>query len=187
MMKNVEWGSVAYLKQSEYGLGINDIGINNNSSYITSGGKNKYLTTKNLKMSTTGNMYGIYDMSGGVWEYVMGNLVNLSNAFNSSESRFINAPELKYYDAYNYDTSYTSHERGKLGDATKETLAHFGSDYTVPRGWYDDYSYFIQNTNNLFVRGGVYSDSDNVGLFTFHRYKGNSLSNSGSRSVLVIE
>ena len=33
MMKNMEWGAVAYLKQSVYGLGVVDIGINNNNSY----------------------------------------------------------------------------------------------------------------------------------------------------------
>ena len=35
MMKNIEWGAVAYLKQSNYGLGITDITINNSSSHIT--------------------------------------------------------------------------------------------------------------------------------------------------------
>ena len=35
MMKNVEWGAVAYLKQSIYGLGTTDIANNNSSSYIT--------------------------------------------------------------------------------------------------------------------------------------------------------
>ena len=35
MMKNIEWGAVAYLKQSIYGLGTTDIAKNNSSSYIT--------------------------------------------------------------------------------------------------------------------------------------------------------
>ena len=31
MMKNIEWGAVAYLKQSKYGLGLTDISYNNSS------------------------------------------------------------------------------------------------------------------------------------------------------------
>ena len=75
MLKNIEWGAVAYLKQSKYGLGTTDIGINNNSNYITGCGAtaesassttcNKYNTTTGMLASTTGNIYGVYDMSGG--------------------------------------------------------------------------------------------------------------------------
>ena len=35
MMKNIEWGAVAYLKQSKYGLGITDIAMNNSSGFYT--------------------------------------------------------------------------------------------------------------------------------------------------------
>ena len=35
MMKNIEWGAVAYLKQSIYGLGTTDIANNNSSSFLT--------------------------------------------------------------------------------------------------------------------------------------------------------
>ena len=87
MMKNMEWGLVAYFKQSKYGLGTKDIWINNNNSYKTgcagnsfnassSSSCNEYLTDNGVKASTTGNMYGVYDMSGGAYEYVMGNMVN---------------------------------------------------------------------------------------------------------------
>ena len=93
MMKNDEWGAVAYLSQSKYGkYGNNDyigsnkkIYINNDSSYTTghSGGrpsagysssdiKYKYNDMTNLGegkgqvgpgASTTGNIYGIYAIS----------------------------------------------------------------------------------------------------------------------------
>ena len=64
MIKNMEWGAVAYLKQSQYGLEDVDIAINNNgTTYYTGGGaSNAY--KDNITQSTTGNIYGVYDMSG---------------------------------------------------------------------------------------------------------------------------
>ena len=38
LMKNSEWGAVAYLTQSQYGRNGNEIDINNSSSYITGNG-----------------------------------------------------------------------------------------------------------------------------------------------------
>ena len=66
MMKNIEWGAVAYLKQSIYGLGITDIGRNGNSSYYTGGGTSTSYKT-NTSQSTSGNITGVYDMSGGAY------------------------------------------------------------------------------------------------------------------------
>ena len=90
MMKNSEWGAVAYLTQSIYGKN-SEIGVNECSNYITGAGPNCtadvtggeyayyeenflteycYATEQGKKSSTTGNIYGIYDMSGGSWEEV---------------------------------------------------------------------------------------------------------------------
>ena len=194
MIKNMEWGAVAYLKQSKYGLGTTDIGINNNSSYITGCGASAgsassstcdaYNTINGMKASTTGNIYGIYDMSGGAWEYVMGNEVNSSNAFYSSNAGFSSTPDSKYYDSYTYDTFYTSHGRGKLGDATKETLATFGN---TSGGWNSDYADFASSSYSWFVRGGICSSGGLAGVFTFNNNNGGSDSDGGSHSVLVSE
>lgn len=86
-MKNSEWGAVAYLTQSAYGRNGNEIAINQCSNYYTGAGpgkdNNTYAYNKNTfendyawnteqgkLASTTGNIYGIYDMAGGAWEYV---------------------------------------------------------------------------------------------------------------------
>ena len=51
MMKNDEWGAVAYLSKSKYGKNA-EVTINDNSSYYTGGGSgNAYVT--NVKQSTT--------------------------------------------------------------------------------------------------------------------------------------
>ena len=180
MMKNMEWGAVAYLKQSKYGLGTTDIAVNTNSSYYTGGGTSDAYKT-NVAQSTTGNIYGVYDMSGGAWEYVMGNMNNSSNAFYSSNAGFTTAPDAKYYDSYKYDTSYTSHARGKLGDATKETLTTFGNN---SGGWYSDYAYFPASSYSWFDRGGNYNNGTSAGVFYFSYSGGSSCSNDSARAVL---
>src|SRR5690606_19467069 len=81
MMKNTEWGAVAYLSKSIYGAN-DEIWINNSSTYTTgcagnsvsanyyNGCQNAYNTPNGQKASTTHNIYGVYDMSGGALEYV---------------------------------------------------------------------------------------------------------------------
>ena len=92
MMKNTEWGAVSYLSHSKYGIN-GEIRINNNSNYLTgyaaineptkdypeykgygtsSSVTLPYNTSTGYLASTTGNITGIYDMSGGAHEYVMG-------------------------------------------------------------------------------------------------------------------
>ena len=181
MMKNMEWGAVAYLKQSKYGLGTTDIAVNTNSSYYTGGGTSDAYKT-NVAQSTTGNIYGVYDMSGGAYEYVMGNMKNSSNAFYSSSAGFTTAPDAKYYDSYKYDSSSnTTHARGKLGDATKETLATFGSN---TGGWYSDYADFPFSSRPWFRRGGSYGSGTNAGVFYFGNSLGGDFNPDSARAVL---
>ena len=183
MMKNMEWGAVAYLKQSKYGLGTTDITINS-STYYTGGGSNITSYKSNTGQSTTGNVYGIYDMSGGAWEYVMGNMVNSSGSFYSSNAGFSSAPNVKYYDTYTYNSSNTTYGRGKLGDATKETLSSFGS---TSGGWYGNYAYFVSG-GSWFMRGGYYYDYyyyGGAGVFYFGDSSGTAYSYNSARAVLI--
>ena len=192
MIKNMEWGAVAYLKQSKYGLGETDIGTNNNSSYITGCGAtagssssstcDAYNTTNGMLASTTGNIYGVYDMSGGAFEYVMGNMVDSSSIFYISNSEFSDAPDAKYYDAYTYGTSNTDHGRGKLGDATKEALATYGS---ITGGWYDDYAIFTLEHYSWLMRGGDSGNGINGGIFTFNGYSGAKGGNNSTRAIIT--
>lgn len=195
MMKNMEWGAVAYLKQSQYGLGIPDIGINNNNTYKTGCGAasgsaaaatcDAYNTVNGQKASTTGTIYGIYDMSGGAWEYVMGNMINSSGTFYSSSAGFSTNPESKYYNAYSYDASSNiTHSRGKLGDATKETLATYGN---TTGGWNGDYARFPYSTTSWFVRGGYCSNGASAGVMSFSCSSGYAGSNYAARSVITAQ
>ena len=159
-----------------------DITINSNSSYYTGGGSSSTSYKSNIGQSTTGNIYGVYDMSGGAWEYVMGNMVNSSGSFYASSSGFSSAPDIKYYDKYTYDgSSHISHGRGKLGDATKETLTTFGSNQG---GWYSDYAYFVHSSISWFIRGGNIYYGSPAGVFCFDRFDGSS-GDYSTRAVLI--
>ena len=202
MMKNMEWGAVAYLSHSKYGRCTNgiceEITINNCSSNITGIGadtvsanqttttcsisKNKYNGESGMKASTTRNIYGIYDMNGGTVEYVMGNMTNSSGQFYSSSAGFNIAPQSKYYDSYTYDNlGDTTYTRGKLGDATKEMAP------TDEMGnWYSDYASFLYSNRSWFMRGGNSATGVNSGIFSFTYCEGYSGSAFTSRSVLNV-
>ena len=134
------------------------------------------------KASTTGSIYGVYDMSGGAWEKVMGNMVDSTGAFYSRASGFESAIDDKYYDKYTYNDAYLTHSRGKLGDATKEVLLTYGGN---TGGWYGDYSNLLTYDSPWFVRGGYYHSAFSASAFSFYRNAGNTDSSHGSRAVLV--
>ena len=158
MSKNNEWGAVAYLTQSIYGRCTNsttctEVGINNNSSFITGYGapagssdsatNGTYNTTLGKDASTTGTIYGIYDMSGGAFEYVMG-VYNKTIA----DSGFSSLPDSKYYNNYT-SSAYTGH-------ALTETYK-----------WYNDYASFVNSDKPWFKRGSAYYNSSSAGVFNF--------------------
>ena len=139
--------------------------------------------------STTGNIYGIYDMSG-VSQYMMGNIVQEGTelgAFNANSQSGIwdEVPELKYYDSYENDTSTLSHGRGLLGDATRETLKTFGT--SVLDGWYSDSSVFPIVSSYWFVRGGFSTYGARAGAFAFDRNGGSPNGGFNFRVVLTLE
>ena len=191
MIKNSEWGAVAYLSHSKYGTctssSCKEIGLNNNSNFITGCGANagssssttcnSYNTSNGVLASTTFNIYGVYDMSGCSWEYLMSNIVSkdgvtmMSGNISSLNSGYsgilyngglfsgISYPNSKYYDKYSYSESYTSRVRSKLGDGIKEVFN------TGDCGWYDDIVNIIFHSNPWSARGGRYNNTKNAGLF----------------------
>ena len=163
MSKNNEWGAVAYLTHSIYGRCSNsttctEIGINNNNSYKTGYGakagssssatNGAYNTTLGKDASTTNNIYGIYDMSGGRYEYVMGvyNNAKSSSGFNS-------LPGTKYYNNY-ITTEYQGH-------------ALYGT-----KGWYYDGNDVLDTSMSWYARGGEYSSGAKAGVFNYYAYYG---------------
>ena len=184
MMKNDEWGAVAYLSKSKYGKNA-EVDINSDSSYYTGGGSgNAYVT--NVGQSTTGTVHGVYDMSGGAWEYVAAYVNNGNSNLTNYGSSLVNG-DAKTKNVYSKgssdsrDNNYSANS-GKYGDAVYETSANGNSSSS---SWYGDYSYFPYTSNPFFIRGGYYNGGAGAGVFYFNYYNGSSDSYDSFRPVLV--
>ena len=209
MMKNTEWGAVAYLSHSKYGINT-EVRINNNSDYLTgysatdetdqSDYPADYGTTSDLtlpyntstgyKASTTGNITGIYDMSGCAWEYVAGYMPSSSDAsgFTSDELNIYS----KYLDLYSSNSINISWTNRFLGDATGEMGPFY--DYEnkdnkkrYHNSWYDDHSSFLYSDMPWFARSGHYSVGAIAGQFYYHSSTGAADGGASFRIILAIE
>lgn len=177
IIKNMDWGAVAFLSHSKYGKNA-EIWINPADNYTTgcagdsvssastTGCLRTYETTNGVKASTTGNIYGIYGMSGGILEYAMG---NYNNTIGSSA--FASMPSSQYYNLYTIST-------GVKGDATTAT-----ADGT--ENWYSDLASFINAGNPWFVRGGSYMNTTGAGIFYFGNFTGNDNAMLGFRITIT--
>ena len=191
MMKNREWGAVAYLSQSKYGKYGKDkeeVYINNCSNFITgiAGNSvsdvesattcttNTYNTDKGQKASTTGTIYGIYDMSGGAWDRVMGNYNNTVASSGFDATWFTLADNTKYYDKYSVTSTSSCTDEECKGHALKETPE-----------WYGDYARFVESNGSWFGRGGGYNNGTSAGVFDFYSSIGDSSDYYSFRVVLA--
>ena len=191
MITNMEWGAVAYLTHSKYGRGVNgsstEVSINGygDTGYgttttgcgpISSGSTsysttcNAYNTTLGMSASTTNNITGIYDMSGGALELVMSNVSSAtgnyvfktdvsgfsSDWYTTSTAKYVTiyATGNELYNNYNNQTAYN---RSRLGDATGEVVLSTG-------GWYDD-AIQLNRYEAWLMRGGEFSRGSNAGIF----------------------
>ena len=171
MLKNSEWGAIAYLTHSKYGVNgkataMNEIAINsknlNNSIYVnnaTSGTKaNVYAVTSygnsndsnDINASSTKNMTGIFDLNGGAWERVAG---FMQGGKSSETIIYHNAmADATSIESTKYLTLYTANN--KVGDVTNETA-----------GWNSDYAGFIVSSHPSFLYGGSYDFGVGSGVF----------------------
>ena len=174
MLKNSEWGAVAYLTESKYGRNGTEIGQNTNSSYITGGGADNAYATTNQDQSTTGNVYGIYDMRGGADDYVA-SYYNGSGADLDYGDNFasVNGTSTEYATAYAGDDESTSY---KYGDATYETSE-----------WHSDSALFVNSRTPFFSRGGYYNYGASVaGVFCSNLSNGSISNRRSFRLSLVV-
>ena len=229
MMKNTEWGAVAYLQHSAFGS-AKSVRINNNSSFITgyaanneptcdSTGANEecnnYCNDETCNMaypdsilaSTTGNISGIYDMSGGAYDYTMGVMVDQNNELISGRNSSFHSnfkgiyseggsntsgfdwPDKKYYDIYTYATVDEQYQRRILGDATGEMGPFSSVTYLTQTryisSWYTDYSKFLFNIEPFFLRGESYANGMEAGIFAFDQYFGDLHDMDSFRIILT--
>ena len=215
MLKNSEWGAVAYLSHSKYGAN-REVYINNSSGLYTgrSGGNvpgstpingtytdqtsttqyntygfytwdgyllnystNTRSSTRDLNKlaSTTCKIYGVYDMSGGAYEYVMGNYNN-----TIGNSGFTTLPDNKYYDVYSSDV-FTGTSTTNINFCTLATCGGHALNETA--GWYSDSSRFVYSSSAWFRRGGYYNSSAS-GIFYFYYHSGTNVTSFSFRTCL---
>ena len=212
MSKNNEWGAVAYLTQSIYGRCTNsttcsEVGINNSfdSNYKSTTGygapagsaktvaNGAYNTTLGKDASTTGTIYGIYDMSGGRDEFVMGVLADTngkplsggSSSFNSGFNGMV-----YYDDGWNYSPS--NYSNGMKFPDNKYYNLYTGTSYvghalTETESWYSDNWAFVDGYNPWFRRGGGYDSENYAGVFSRSSGNGCKYGSFASRFVITNE
>ena len=208
MMKNTEWGAVAYLSHSKYGINA-EININNSSSYKTGysalpstsqqtypgtyGDGNDYNSVFNTEIgclgNTTGNISGIYDLSGGAWEYMSSYITGKLGSSGFTTTTIANY-DSKYFDKYNELSNVTNYQYRILGDATGEmgpfkNFKDGDSGLRYHSDWYGDFSYFVDSSYPWFYRGGHYTHGVLAGAFHFQRNTGETDARATSRIVLT--
>ena len=157
---------------------------------VCTGGKTQNVGTG---ASTTGTIYGIYDMSGGAWEYTMGNYSNYT-----MDGTFSIVPDITYYDYYGSDGLYSpeiyiTKEYAILGDTTWETYNWYsdcgqealfgGNNYWIIRGGGGSLDEEINN--GPFIGGEVSLDEESNGIFAVATYTADSNANITWRPVLM--
>ena len=247
LMKNSEWGAVAYLTQSIYGqdgkeVTINNANLNNSvtSVYAVTGcTSNTTNTVQNLttideikkvsgntptsktdeltggiyvwnqltgqNASTSGTIYGIYDLSGAMWEKTSSYIANgnsvLKDRGNSMtyENEILKTTSTKYTTVYPYsspestilDTASQNNfvSNTKIyGDAVKETTGNNAGTSNTGWGgssWNEDYSIYAGLHQPFLVRGGDFRRGTRAGLYAFSYNNAASGYYIGFRAVLA--
>lgn len=195
MMKNSEWGAISYLAESKFGRNEVAITKNTNSSYYTGDGDYK----NNQNQSTTGNIYGVYDMVGGANEYVASYIANNQNtngyefastdgASTTKNNKTESTPYATVYQYNSTSDTYTKNYELSLnkifGDGICETSTAGGGKTS----WHSANSAFVHSTTPFFERGGSYSNvNSNAGSFYFLSAYAAYSNGHGSRVVCVVK
>ena len=158
IIQNTEWGAIAYLTNSKYGIcktnNCQELGYNN--TYISGSNKND---------TTTFNNYGIYDMAGGAMEYTMSNYTANGKLNDLFKDTTISNND---YELYPIDTFL-------LGDATNEIITN--GDL-----WYGNTYEYLNSSDKWIVRGG--DSKEYKGLFAFTTITDSINDNITTRLVL---
>lgn len=159
LIKNNEWSAIAYFSQSKYGLCNNGncVDLAENTSSVTGGGD----YTANTEQSTTQNVYGVYDLHGGLEEFTMGNYNNNLNSLDG----FSALPDSVYLNIYTNENDYLIK---KLQHAMFETNSLFNNAA----------SDFVSEDKPWIIRNG---------LFSYGSSSGENTEQVGSRTVLIVK
>ena len=184
MMKNSEWGAIVYLAYSKYGSNGIDVSPNHVSASqwfvdysVTGGGASFY---NRPELSSTQNVYGVYDLVGGLSERTATiNISDDNNYYSSSgwqtaTGLSTKSQSTKYVTMYKNSSSTSTgnsilYSIGKVGDATKEVNTGGQDSKTSTKSysnWIGKEMYIINSKQPFFGRGGYFGASENeLGIF----------------------
>ena len=156
--------------------------------------------------SSTGNITGIYDLAGGLWErsasYIANEHQNLWTYVKSMAymGEQLKTTSTKYTMVYphdsNVDNNAMQNTEENLNAASNANYAKNTKIYgdaireTSTKGlenssWQNNNSSFVALYGPVMIRGGDFSNTSHTGRFYFHRNPGESTFNSGFRPVVV--
>lgn len=193
LIKNSEWGAVAYLAHSQYGLRGGKVMKNTSSDYYAGGSDDKStIYNANIYQSTTHNEYGIFDLNGGAYEctasYVNNGHENLTNNGNyDPDSDFLyklyGTSEEEQETSTEYKTVYSSTAtEGASAQAADYSLNskvkgdctfEVSSSYSGSNSWNSAYSIYPSSFAPFYMYGGNYSGTaSGSGSFCFNISRG---------------
>ena len=156
--------------------------------------------------SSTGNMTGVYDMVGGVWERTTGYIANgheylLKYAQSIAyDGDILKTNSTQYTTIYPYDADVDNEQLGNdatyldtashanylkntqiYGDAVRE----ISSNGIGTTSWEGSYSVYTGLFGTCMYRGGSYCDAEVTGRFCFARATGNNNYDDGFRTIVI--
>ena len=157
--------------------------------------------------SSSGTIYGIYDLSGGLWERTAAYIANensnlkISGGSITYDNTILKTANTKYTTTYPFDNttdntsivsnstnsstaSTNNYKKNTLiyGDGIRET----STSGTGSSSWYGDSSSYPGLNSPFSLRGGYFWAGSGAGLFYFSRTDGNSSYAGGFRAVLIV-
>ena len=141
------------------GISVGNLGTQQACS--TDNPQRAYNGTLGQLASTTNNVYGIYDMSGGDFEYVAASYSDNLNNSNTNEF-FGSSAHSPYVNTYNITDPNSCTFATCGGQALYET--NNGSNYGSYQ-WNGNYMFFVDSSSPWFGRGGYRSEGTDAGLF----------------------
>ena len=178
LMKNNEWGAVAYLVASQYGVipardASGSEGADAEGKYHSYTGAKNYKT--NVTQSTTGNVTGIYDLNGGAWERVAAYWDNGSSNLNSYAGKItIDGKEVNLFSGNKLNSEFAAYwdkydvsEDEKTNGATTWAMANNAENIITKNTKLAKYAYDrVQLMKNR--KGDAISEAMNGNDFSYY-------------------
>lgn len=191
IITNMEWGAIAYLSYSQYSkLNNDEYNMTNRRIFLNSARGNydtydkmttgcsgaKYHGMGDVKClysydipyygqgaSSTGNIYGIYDLAGGAWECTWSVVGTWPLKKNLAGYKGELPNNIRYFTLYKPSSNMYDYSRGQIGDATVETR----SKTIEQSSWQGNLAYLATNEFPWIKRGGTPKGGGYSGIFDY--------------------